>query len=177
MIRSVGGVREIVRTLPWTYHDGGRDDAGFKGSAYGDCVCRAIAIGTGRPYVEVYGELADVGKTDRLTKRRSKKSHPRTGVYKPTIRRYLAACGWSWTPTMGIGTGCRVHLAEGELPSGRLIVSVSKHITAVIDGVVYDTHDPCRDGSRCVYGYWCEPTSEARALATTLNEAADELLK
>jgi hypothetical protein len=37
---------------------------------------------------------------------------------------------------------------------GRLIVSVSKHYTAVIDSVLYDTHDPTRGKSRCVYGYW-----------------------
>jgi len=33
-------------------------------------------------------------------------------------------------------------------------VKVSKHLTAVIDGVMYDTHDPSRGGSRCVYGYY-----------------------
>jgi hypothetical protein len=55
---------------------------------------------------------------------------------------------------MFIGQGCKVHLREGELPMGRLVVNLSKHFTAVIDGVVYDTHDPTRDGTRCVYGYW-----------------------
>jgi len=24
----------------------------------------------------------------------------------------------------------------------------------VIDGVLHDTHDCSRDGTRCVYGYW-----------------------
>jgi hypothetical protein len=57
---------------------------------------------------------------------------------------------------MGIGTGCTVHLRDGELPSGRLVVSVSRHEVAVIDGVMHDTHDPSRDGTRCVYGYWKE---------------------
>jgi hypothetical protein len=49
---------------------------------------------------------------------------------------------------------------------GRLVVRVSKHVCAVIDGVIRDTHDPSRvtevlgaDGRvrlahRCVYGYW-----------------------
>lgn len=55
---------------------------------------------------------------------------------------------------MGIGTGCTVHLRDGELPRGRLIVAVSKHIVAVVDGVIHDTHDPSRDETRCVYGYW-----------------------
>jgi hypothetical protein len=55
---------------------------------------------------------------------------------------------------MKIGQGCKVHLRKEELPSGRLIVSVSRHLTAVIDGVIYDNHDCSRDGSRCVYGYY-----------------------
>ena len=55
---------------------------------------------------------------------------------------------------MSIGSGCKVHLAEGELPMGRLVVAVSRHYTAVIDGVVWDTSNPCRGGMRCVYGYW-----------------------
>jgi hypothetical protein len=57
-------------------------------------------------------------------------------------------------PTMQIGSGCRVHLRADELPAGRIICQVSRHLCAVIDGVVYDTHDPTRDGTRCVYGYW-----------------------
>lgn len=55
---------------------------------------------------------------------------------------------------MQIGSGCQVHLREDELPSGRLIVKVSKHLTAVINGVIHNSHDPSRDGTRCVYGYW-----------------------
>lgn len=47
-----------------------------------------------------------------------------------------------------------VHLRDGELPMGRLIVSVSRHLVAVIDGVIYDTHNCSRNGTRCVYGFW-----------------------
>jgi hypothetical protein len=43
---------------------------------------------------------------------------------------------------MPIGSGCKVLLADGKLPLGRLVVSVSKHHTAVIDGVIHDTHNP-----------------------------------
>ena len=55
---------------------------------------------------------------------------------------------------LAAGSGCRVHLRPGELPKGRLVVAVSKHYTAVIDGTVHDIGDPCRGGTRCVYGYW-----------------------
>jgi hypothetical protein len=94
------------------------------------------------------------GAEERNSKRRRGKSSARTGVYKPTTRRLLESLGWQWHPTMAIGQGCQVHLRKDELPGGRLIVSVSKHIVAVIDGVIHDTHDPSRDGTRCVYGYF-----------------------
>jgi len=141
--------------LPLVTDDGGRAAAGFRGDT-GDCVTRAVAIVTGRPYREVYDELnAFCRQHEHL--RGHRPSAARTGIEKRTTRAYLAGLGLAWTPVMGIGTGCRVHLTPGELPDGRLIVSVTKHITAVIDGTVHDTYDPCRDGTRCVYGYWRAP--------------------
>jgi hypothetical protein len=135
--------------------DGGRKAAGFKGAA-GDCVCRSIAIATGKPYAEVYDDLNAAGKAERKSKKRRSKSSARTGVYKATIRRYMKSIGWTWTPTMQIGQGCKVHLRADELPPGRLVVSVSRHTTAVIGGVIHDTYDPAREGTRCVYGYYSE---------------------
>ena len=134
-------------------NDGGRAAAGYKGCT-GDCATRAIAIATERPYKEVYDSINELGKDERIGKRKKTKSSARTGVYRQTADKYLKSLGWKWIPTMQIGSGCEVHLREGELPSGRLVARVSKHFTAVIDGVVHDTHDPSRDGERCVYGYW-----------------------
>lgn len=141
--------------LPWVEDDGGRAAAGFKGDA-GDCVTRSIAIATRTPYRDVYRLIHDYAKRER--RRSAGRSSPRNGVYSPTTRRILADLGCPWTPTMGIGTGTRVHLAVGELPPGRLVVQCSHHVTAVIDGVVRDTHDPTRRGTRAVYGYWTVPT-------------------
>lgn len=62
--------------------------------------------------------------------------------------------GFIWTPTMQVGSGCQVHMRKDELPAGRLVVSLSKHYAAVIDGTLHDTHDCTRGGTRCVYGYW-----------------------
>lgn len=163
--------------MEWIKDDGGRAAAGFKGHC-GDCVTRSIAIVTGRPYQEVYDALKVLAKGERP--RRGKRSSIRDGVRRNTVRRYLQSLGYRFTPTMGIGTGCRVHLHDGELPSGRLIVSLSGHFTAVIDGVIRDTFNPqrethciepddgrplkagewrnsngiCRIARRCVYGYW-----------------------
>lgn len=31
---------------------------------------------------------------------------------------------------------------------------LSRHACAVMDGVIHDTYEDARDGTRCVYGYW-----------------------
>lgn len=144
--------------IKFAFHDGGRKSAGRKGTA-GDCVCRAIAIITGKPYQEVYDELNAEATKERRSKRKRKISSARTGVYKHTSSRYLQRLGFTWHPTMFVGRGCKTHLRSDELPSGRLIVAVSKHLTAVIDGVIHDTHDPSRGGTRCVYGYFVPPVT------------------
>jgi hypothetical protein len=137
----------------WQYNDGGRAAAGYKGRT-GDCVVRAIAIATERPYQEVYDAINELGKGERTGSRKRGKSNARTGVHKPTTRRYMVSLGWEWVPTMTIGSGCNVHLRDDELPMGRLVVMVSRHAVAVIDGVIHDIYEPSRDGTRCVYGYF-----------------------
>lgn len=167
------------------HDDGGRAAAGFKGSA-GDCVVRAVAIASGRSYAEIYRALADGNGSERSIEGRVMGRTARDGIHvrRQWFKDYMRSLGFVWTPTMGIGTGCKVHLCASELPSGRLVVSVSKHYTAMIDGVVHDTHDPRERGTtiyspntpkdrmpksvywlqngngwayspqRCVYGYW-----------------------
>jgi hypothetical protein len=137
----------------FTYDDGGRSEAGYKGST-GDCATRAIAIASGKPYQEVYASLNRLAKHEHTTARRSS---ARTGVKRPVYETYLLSLGFTWVPTMRVGQGCTVHLHPSELPKGRLVVSLSKHLTAVIDGVVHDTYDPSRMGTRCVYGYYVAP--------------------
>lgn len=141
------------------YNDGGRAEAGYKGEV-GDCVVRAIATALQKPYKEVYEELHQRGKDFGATKRcrvakaLKKDASPRNGVWREVYEPYLIENGWSWVPTMKIGSGCKVHLSKNELPSGRLIVRVSKHVTCVIDGELHDTYDCSREGTRCVYGYF-----------------------
>ena len=174
----------------WVYDDGGREAAGFSGHA-GDCVVRAAAIISGRPYREIYDLVRELAQAERPRRRRvdaeraaahlrrllppgaeyaedyaarvaemlrgQRRSHPRTGVMKPTTSRLMEALGGKWHPTMGIGTGCRVHLRADELPAGRLVANLSRHVAAVVDGIVRDCYDPTRGGTRCVYGYWTFP--------------------
>ncbi len=127
----------------YVYDDGGRAKAGFKGDT-GDCVVRAIAIATGKPYQQVYDELNNLIKNARQTKT-ARSSSSRTGVHRRFYRGYLEKLGWEWVAVMKIGTGCIMHLNKEELPKGRLIVSCSRHMVAVIDGVIHDNHDPSRD--------------------------------
>ena len=148
--------------MKFKFDDGGRAAAGFKGSA-GDCVTRAIAIAMERDYREVYDELKAAnaefsqGRSRKARAVAQKGSTPRNGVHKEVFGPFIEKAGWVWTPTMQIGSGCTVHLNADELPAaGRLIVRCSKHLVAVVDGVIHDTHDPSRDGTRCVYGYWQE---------------------
>ncbi len=145
--------------MKFIFNDGGRSAAGYKGRAR-DCATRSIAIVTGKAYQEVYDALNALAKRERFGRQKDAKSNSRTGVYKITYRRYILSLGWLWTPTMAIGSGCKVHLRSQELPIGRLLVLVSQHLTAVIDGVLYDTYDCSRDGTRCVYGYFSQPASE-----------------
>lgn len=139
------------------YDDGGRKEAGFKGHV-GDCVCRAIAIATETPYIEVYKELHQRGKDmkgySRAAKAVRRNPSPRSGVSRLVYQKYLEDLGWVWIPCMKIGTGTQVHVDADELPSGRLILRVSKHVTCMVDGVLHDTYDCSREGRRAVYGYF-----------------------
>jgi hypothetical protein len=136
----------------WIYDDGGRAAAGYRGHA-GDCVCRAIAIASCQDYQTVYNELNERSR-DSIG-RRGRRSSSRNGVHHSVYRQYLTDYGWIWRPCMTIGSGCRVHLRASEMPSGRIIARLSRHLVAVVDGTIHDTYDPSREGTRCVYGFWC----------------------
>lgn len=129
--------------MKYVFNDGGRAKY-FKAAKVSDCVVRAIAIATQKDYKDVYDEIADVcGYT------------PRNGVYKRDAKKVIESLGGKWVSTMRVGSGCKVHLRDGEVPmKGRIICNCSGHVVAVIDGVINDTHDPSRGGTRCVYGYW-----------------------
>lgn len=133
--------------LTWVHDDGGRELAGFRGDA-GDCVTRSIAIALNLDYRFVYDHfaysMAEMGKPRSA----------RNGIPRKLYDAFLEAEGWVWTPTMAIGSGCTVHLRWDELPEGDIICRLTRHLTAVCDGVIHDTHDPSRGGTRCVYGYW-----------------------
>jgi hypothetical protein len=142
--------------------DGGRRKAGFKNEkTAGDCVARAVAIASGRPYIEIYNELAELNANMIMSKHRRKRgaAGQRTasrGIWTKSkaFKDYMAAQGFEWTSTMSIGSGTKVHVRADELPHARLVLRLSNHCAAVVWGVLYDAYDCSRDGTRAVYGYW-----------------------
>jgi hypothetical protein len=74
---------------------------------------------------------------------------PAKGSYVKVYGPYLESIGWRHTPVRG-----RMRLRADELPTGRLIVEVHRHLVAVIDGVIHDTWDSGRAGRRPVYGFY-----------------------
>lgn len=132
-----------METLTLKINDGGRAKY-FKAQHVDDCAVRAAAIAANLDYKEAYNLFKTIGGET-----------PRNGVKRETCRKVMQILGGKWVPCMKIGSGCKVHLAPNEIPmTGRLIVSLSGHLCAVIDGVINDTFDPSRGGTRCVYGYW-----------------------
>ena len=135
--------------LPYVYSDGGRAKY-FKGKVgVTDCVCRAVAIASGRDYKDVYTALKEATGES-----------PRKGIYtnRAKFKRFMLAAGFTWTPCSRIGDTTAVHPRQGEIPtSGRLVCSASGHYFAVVDGIVYDAWDSRFNSYgqvRRIYGYW-----------------------
>jgi hypothetical protein len=145
----------------WAKDDGGRRVHGY-GGPDNDCVPRAVAIATGKPYPEVLDALT--AETARYVKRwpRSRVTgwikRSRDGVgyrYDKIYGRYLKSIGWQYTPAKA-----RIHLRADELPPGRLVVLVHRHAVAVIDGTIHDTYDSGMAGRRPVVGYWSQAAAD-----------------
>jgi hypothetical protein len=176
--RTAEAWRELLVTLtppaaktgdgrcPWIEDDGGRETSGIANAARrkdrtGDCVTRAIAIATGKPYLEVHTALtaatvrhvySDESKFGKWQRRHggvctydADHGCP-NGAYGP----YLESLGWKFTSTKDQ----KVRLRADELPLGRLVVEIRRHLVAVIDGVIHDTYDSGGAGRVRVKGYW-----------------------
>ena len=110
--------------IGYVYGDGGRWEAGFKGSA-GDCVTRALAILTGRPYRERYRALANANA------RAGGKRSARNGIRKGAEAEVFQACG---LVKVALGKGPRPTYSEAYQQYGDCIVSTTRHLAALVDG-------------------------------------------
>jgi hypothetical protein len=174
--------------LKWVKDDGGRRTSGIARAAgrkneVGDCVTRAIAIASGKPYREVHDALTlatlrhvyaggDGGYWSKHDRRRGgvRAFDPDHGCSDGVYGPYLKSLGWKYVSPKG-----QVRLRADELPRGRLIVSISRHLVAVIDHVIYDTHDCGGAGRVRVKGYWTAPKAGDGGLSKAESAAADDL--
>ena len=122
------------------YNDGGRADAGYKGTT-GDCGVRALAIVTNSDYKEIYKMLAQANKDFGFAK------SARNGIHKQVYESVLNKLGWHWVSAPKID-GRKARCSDLK---GCVIARQAGHYVAVIDGVPNDIWD-C--STRMVYGYW-----------------------
>lgn len=114
-----------------------------KGKIVGDCVKRAIACAEGREYQEVSKEL------NRLKKKTGAKCFNEDKNWKT----YLKEKGYEKLSFPAVKGKPRMNGERfcDEFPDGSYVLSMAKHLTCCIDGVIYDTWD-CSE--KCVYNAW-----------------------
>lgn len=110
----------------------------------GDCTVRALATATGMSYQAAW---------DKLYRLQGQKRHTGFRLFD-----YLR----EMPDSMGVVRSFKYRAVKGKPrikardfvqmhPSGRFLVQVAHHVTAVVDGKLIDTWD-C--GAKCVYGAW-----------------------
>jgi hypothetical protein len=132
--------------MDWIYDDGGSGTGD-----HNDCVTRSISIAAQLPYAGVYERVSDLAANHVYEDGTDYEDH--CGLFSgpdmigavpsAAVESYLTELGFVWH---------RCGLGDPPLPTtGRLIVEMPAHYTAIIDGVVHDTWD-CR--GRPVEAYW-----------------------
>lgn len=107
-----------------------------------DCVIRAIAKATKQDWETVFTGLAKIGLEI--------KDVPNS---KPVYKQYLAEQGYPMQkqPRKSDNTKYTVEEFAKKYNQGTYIISLSKHLTVIIDGKIYDTWN-C--SSKSVGNYW-----------------------
>lgn len=127
--------------MTYKFNDGGRANAGYKGTA-GDCVVRAIVIATDSDYQEMYNRMA-FGM-----KERGGEKSARNGVHKDIYEAILKEFGFVWQSAPKFeGRKARTY----DMPKGNVVARQAHHLVAVVDGVANDIFDST---NKMVYGYW-----------------------
>lgn len=127
--------------MNYIYNDGGRKNAGYKGTA-GDCGVRAMAIALGISYKDAYIELAQANKDFGFAK------SARNGILKLVFNTVLNRHGWYWkSAPKFISRKARC----SDMPDGYVIARQAHHYVAVLDGFPLDIWD---SSEKMVYGYW-----------------------
>jgi ABC-type bacteriocin/lantibiotic exporter with double-glycine peptidase domain len=132
------------KAIDYTYADGGRSEAGYKGTA-NDCAVRAIAIYTNLPYKVIYDDM-------RYFLEVRDGGSPRNGILEHHLTRYLAQLGFRYKDVKNDN----ISLGSNKLPKRDLIVILDQHVCAIIKGTVHDSYDPneMKPKDNEVLGYW-----------------------
>ena len=133
--------------IDYRYDDGGREAAGYRGRT-GDCVVRAVVICTGEDYRAVYLTMAERMKSNSYaasgnayaTRERNRKAPHRKGqiTARRVQDRVLEVYGFR---KVRLPAGARPTFTEAHRRYGDCIVGTTKHVAAVVDGVLRDTCD------------------------------------
>jgi len=116
--------------LGYTYNDGGRGKAGYRGEAR-DCVCRAIAILTESPYEEVYQRISE------FNRKLGRPASARNGVTWKQVPKLLELFGFERMKLPPVKPTYR----EAYYTFGDCLVSTTKHVAALKDGLLQDIVD------------------------------------
>ena len=127
--------------MTFNFNDGGRQKAGFKGTA-GDCGARALAIFFNAEYDWAYKLIAETNKEFGYAK------SARNGVHKTVYSHVVGMLGLKWHPAPKF-TGRKAKCAD--MPKGTVIARQAHHFVTVIDGIPQDIWD---SSNKMVYGYW-----------------------
>lgn len=102
-----------------------------------DCAVRAISLATEKTWDETYIELAEYSRKQGITLSET------SFINKYLSERYQRFCPPPQTETVRDFLNLNL--------SGRWLVTMSGHITCVIDGILYDTFDCSDRYIWCVY--------------------------
>lgn len=124
--------------IDFQYDDGGRYKSGYLFHV-GDCVTRSISILFGFDYLDAHQQV------NILMKRfQDKKSLVPDGISNKSTKKLMKHFGLIWHPTNSFL----------DIPRNKkIILNFPNHVCAVIDGIMYDTHDYRKKSNR-IYGYW-----------------------
>lgn len=115
-----------------------------KGTLTGDCAKRAITKATGKDYIEVKRAL---NNTKKITGCKDYNEAKNVKYYIEKVLR-LKKISFPAEPGNPRMNGTRFC---AKYSKGSYILRMAHHLTACVDGVIYDTWD-CSD--KCVYNAW-----------------------
>lgn len=104
----------------WKYYN-----ANTLGNSVNDCVVRAISLVEGKSWDKTYKELSEIARKEGIL------LDDVNFVEHYLDKRYKRACHYSKT----VGGFAK------EYNRGKFLVTMEGHITAVVDGIIYDTFD------------------------------------